>query len=181
MDNSSIEDTLDVILAEFRTEVENPETGLDVEDPALLQLRKACRLLEAVNSLREQNGYYTVVIEAPETWRVSGSQEIFDFRAYFSAIERTLQFYLQEKGYIREDDFVDHRKVYELGENAALYGPDFREKLVELWENNRSRTYYREGFGTERSAELMADLAQQIHSHVLQLAGHSHDCICNTA
>lgn len=164
MDNSSIEDTLDSVLTEFRTGSGKPETGLEVDDPALLQLRKSCRMLEAVQSLREQNGYYTVIIEAS-----------------FASIERSIQFYLQENGYIREDEFVDHRKVYELGENAALYTTDLKEKLIQLWENNRSRTYYREGVGTEKSARLMVELAEEIHRHILQLAGQSHECICNTA
>lgn len=163
MDNSSIEDSLDDVLQEFRTGSGQPETGLETDDPALLQLRKSCRMLAAVNSLQDQNGYYTVIIEAS-----------------FASIERSIQFYLQEKGYIKEDEFVDHRKVYELGENAALYGSEFKKKLIRLWENNRSRTYYREGVGTEKSAALMIELAEQIHSHVLQLAGESHECICDT-
>lgn len=161
MDNSSIEDNLDEVLVEFRQGSGEPETGLDVENSALLQLRKSCRMLEAVQSLQRQNGYYTVIIESS-----------------FASIERIIQFYLQEKGYIREDEFVDHRKVYEMGENAALYGTDFKQKLLKLWENNRSRTYYREGVGTEKSAELMVKLAEQIHSHILQLTGFDHECIC---
>jgi hypothetical protein len=161
MDNSEIEETLDEASRAFRRRPGNPETGLDVDDPALLQLRKSCRLLNAVESLQEQNGHYTLIIEA-----------------CFAAIERTVQFYLLDKGYIEDDEFVDHRKVYELGENAALYGSDFRQKLVELWENNRSRTYYREGIGSKRTAELMIELAESIHDHVLQLAGRSHECIC---
>jgi len=164
MDDSDIEDTLDAVSEEFRTGTGKPEDGLDVDDPALLQLRKSCRMLKAVESLQEQNGYYTVIIEAS-----------------FAAIERSIQFYLQEKGYIREDEFVDHRKVYELGENAALYGSNFKDKLIRLWENNRSRTYYREGVGTEKNAILMVELAEEIHGHVLQLAGESHECICNSS
>ncbi|MFB6187972.1 MAG: hypothetical protein ABEI86_14050, partial [Halobacteriaceae archaeon] len=99
MDNSSIEDKLDDVLQEFRTGSGQPETGLEVDDSPLLQLRKSCRMLAAVKSLQEQNGYYTVIIETS-----------------FASIERSIQFYLQEKGYIKEDEFVDHRKVYEPGE-----------------------------------------------------------------
>jgi hypothetical protein len=164
MDNSRIEETLDKLSREFRKGARNPETGPNVNDPVLLLLRKSCRLLDAIGSLKERNGHYTLIIEAS-----------------FASIERTIQFYLLEKGYIKEDEFVDHRKVYELGENAALYGSDFRENLFDLWENNRSRTYYREGVGSERTAELMVELAEEIHGHVLQMAGESHECICNTA
>jgi hypothetical protein len=163
MDNSSIEDTLDEALQEFRRETKNPETGLDVDDPDLLQLRKSCRLLQAVESLRQQNGYYTVIIEVS-----------------FASIERTLQFYLQNNGYIHEDEYVNHEKVYELGKNAGLYDDNFLDKLTRLWENNRSRTYYREGVGSERTADLMVELAEQIHHYALQMASESHECICDT-
>lgn len=163
MDNSQIDDTLDAVTKEFRRSSDAPEEGLAVDDPALLQLRKACRLLEAVNSLQADNGYYTVIIEAS-----------------FAAIERTIQFYLLETGLLTEDDYVSHETVYERGESAGLYGPDFKDKLIDLWENNRSRTYYREGVGTGTSAQLMTDLARQIHEHVLHLAGATHECICNT-
>ena len=50
------------------------ESGLDVDDAALLQLRKACRLLSGAEALHEAN-YHTLVIEAS-----------------FVAIERTIEF-----------------------------------------------------------------------------------------
>ena len=162
MDDSRIEEALDAVMEEFRRGSDDPEAGLDIDDPAVLQLRKSCRLLEAVDSLQSANGYYTVIIEAS-----------------FAAIERTIQFYLLEKDLLAEDDYVDHETVYERGEDAGLYGPDFGDKLITLWENNRSRTYYREGVGTATSAGLMTDLARQLHDHVLQLAGLSHECICS--
>ena len=120
MDDSRIEETLDALIEEFRRGSDDPEAGLDIDDPAVLQLRKSCRLLEAVDSLQSANGYYTVIIEAS-----------------FAAIERTIQFYLLEKDLLAEDDYVDHETVYERGEDAGLYGPDFRNKLITLWENNR--------------------------------------------
>ncbi|WP_233255145.1 hypothetical protein [Halopenitus persicus] len=52
------------------------EEGLDVDDAELVQLRRACRLLDVGANLLEQ-GYYTVVIESA-----------------FVAIERTIQFRL---------------------------------------------------------------------------------------
>lgn len=161
MDNSEIEDTLDRALTAFEEEPVELEEGLDVENPALLQMRKACRLLTAADFLTSRNGYYTVVIEAS-----------------FAAIERTIQFYLLEKGMIKEDDFVPHENVYRLGQEAALYGDMFAEKLLNLWRNNRSDTYYREGRGSDTRADVMHQLATDIHDYVLQLAGRSHECIC---
>lgn len=162
MENSHIDRTLDEVLETFRHSPDTPEEGLDVDDPALVQLRKSCRLLDAAEFLETENGYYTLVIEAS-----------------FAVVERTLQFYLLEKGLVHDEDFVTHEQVYNLGEQAGLYNRDVRDKLLGLWRNNRSRTYYREGIGSQQSASHMTTLARDIHDHVLQLAGHSHECICS--
>lgn len=126
-----------------------------------MQLRKACRLIDAASSLEATNGHYTIVIEAA-----------------FAAIERTIQFYLLETGLLDRDEYVDHRTVYDRGFEAGLYDESFREKLFALWRNNRSDTYYREGVGTEDRAHTMLALAEAVHAHVLQLAGKRHECIC---
>lgn len=161
MENSSIEDQLDEVQDLFDQRPKEVETGLDVDDPGMLQLRKACRLLKAAEHLREENGYYTVVIETS-----------------FAGIERTLQFYLLENNFLDPDEYVDHREVYERSHEAGLYNQQFKEKLVALWRDNRSRSYYREGVGSQERAQKMLELAQQIHQHVLQLGGKSHECIC---
>lgn len=59
-----VEDALADAQRAFEQEPGNKESGLDTDDDALLQLRKACRLLDAARSLRTQDGYYTVVIES---------------------------------------------------------------------------------------------------------------------
>jgi hypothetical protein len=93
MENSEIEDMLDQASEAFRRSPESPEAGLSVDDPALLQLRKACRLLEAAEFLKAEDGYYTLVIEAA-----------------FSVVERTLQFYLLEHEVLATDDFVKQER-----------------------------------------------------------------------
>jgi len=164
MDDSSIEDALDEAQTLFERPGDGFEQGLDVDDPTLLQLRKACRLIDAANFLQEQDGYYTIIVEAS-----------------FAAIERTIQFYLLDTGLLHEDEYIDHENVYRRGKDAGLYGEEFAGKLTNLWRNNRSDTYYREGIATEARADKMLELAEEIHSHVLQLAGETHECICNTA
>ncbi|MDY6788423.1 MAG: hypothetical protein SVV03_00510 [Candidatus Nanohaloarchaea archaeon] len=99
--------------------------------------------------------------------------------ASFAAIERILQFYLEEKELVKEDDHIDHNKIYRLGSQTGLYGDDMRDKLIQLWKNNRSKTYYREGIGSENSASTIIDLARQIHAHILKLEKRKRDCICN--
>lgn len=163
MDNSPIEEKLDEATALFSRRAESVETGLDVNGPDTLQLRKACRLLEAARRLNEENGFYTLVIEAS-----------------FAATERTLQFYLIENNILSPGEYVDHREVYERGEDAGLYQDGFKEKLIALWRDNRSESYYREGVGSEARAEAMLEFAERLHGHVLQLAGRSYDCICSS-
>ncbi|MDY6765498.1 MAG: hypothetical protein SV377_07455 [Halobacteria archaeon] len=163
MKDSSIEDLLDEVKTLFDERPETVETGLEVDSASLLQLRKACRLLTAANHLRQENGYYTVVIEVS-----------------FAAIERTFQFYLLEKGLLHPDEYIGHQMIYEQGHRAGLYNEEFKEKLFDVWQDNRSHSYYRGGVGSEGRAEKMLELAEAIHNHVLQLAGQSHECICNS-
>lgn len=164
MDNSNIEDLLDEATTLFERPGNQFEEGLDVDDPTLLQLKKACRMIDAAQFLQQEDGYYTVIIETS-----------------FAAIERTIQFYLLDTGLLHEDEYINHENVYQKGEDAGLYTEEFAGKLTNLWRNNRSDTYYREGIATRQRARKMLELAEAVHSHVLQLAGDSHECICNTA
>lgn len=50
MSSTRIEQLIDNVQAAFDRRPTDIETGLDVEDAALLQLRKACRLLAGVGS-----------------------------------------------------------------------------------------------------------------------------------
>jgi len=62
VDNSPVEAALETAEEAFDAPPGTTEPGLDVED-ALLHLRKACRLLDAADRLREEQ-YYTLVIES---------------------------------------------------------------------------------------------------------------------
>ncbi len=86
MGSMRIEQLIDEVQAAFDRRPADIEHGLDVDDAALLQLQKACRLLAGAESLQEA-GYYTLVIEAS-----------------FVAIERTVEFRLLERGTMQPDD-----------------------------------------------------------------------------
>lgn len=102
-----------------------PKRGLAVDDQALVQLRKACRLLEAARTLRRQNGYYTVVIEAS-----------------FVAIEGSIQAFLLARGYTRPDDLRHgHTRVYNRAGEVNLCSEDLAARLTQLWEQNRADVY----------------------------------------
>lgn len=162
MEGSPIDEALTEARHQFQTPAGEVERGLDVDAPATLQLRKACRLIDATERLAERNGHHTVVIEAS-----------------FAAIERSIQFYLLDTGYLDQDDYVGHEQVYELGTSVGLYDESFEDRLRSLWRNNRSRTYYREGIGTAPRAAAMTNLVRALHAHVTELAGRRHDCLCS--
>jgi len=161
MDNSNVEQLLDEATDLFERPGKNFEEGLDVDDPVMLQLRKACRLIDAATFLLDEDGYYTVIVETS-----------------FAAIERTIQYYLLEHDLLRVDEYVNHEDVYRQGVQAGLYDQKFADKLETLWRNNRSETYYREGIATKKRAEKMLELAQEVHRHILHLSSQRHECIC---
>jgi len=75
------------------------EEGLDpnAHDADVIQLRKACRLLDACRLLRGHDGYHTSVIEMS-----------------FAAIERTLEFYALTASNDTIDDFREgHDRAYD--------------------------------------------------------------------
>lgn len=92
MSSNELEKALGDAEDAFQRRPENPEVGLEyVSNSSVLQLRKACRLLDAARFLLDRNGHFTVIIEAS-----------------FVAIERSIQFYVEEKG-IRRRRSTTHR------------------------------------------------------------------------
>jgi hypothetical protein len=51
--------------------------------------------------------------------------------------------------------------------------------LEELWNENRAHTYYQNGMATKERANSMITLAVEMHSQVVNLTGHAHECICD--
>lgn len=159
-------DIRDDLAAAERTFEESPvtiEEGLDVDKPELIQLRRACRLLAAGSTLLE-SGYYTVVIESS-----------------FVAIERTIQFRLIYDGAMAPEEVISsHHRLYERGAETGLYGERFSEKLADLWNQNRTKTYYRLGIATKEQAEAMHQLATNFHQHLVSTSQIKHECICES-
>ena len=63
MSSTTIESLIDEVQWAFDEPPGRIESGLDVDDAALLQLRKACRLLAGSEQLLG-TGYYTLVVES---------------------------------------------------------------------------------------------------------------------
>ena len=153
-------DELSAAVAAF-TQRGTVEPGLDVEGDALLQLRKACRILDGITALRDIDRHHTLVVE--------GS---------FAALERTVQFYVVDQGLAEMDDLMNHEDAFEYGMQAGVFSEATKDELVELWQTYRNGTYYQQERATAEQAEAMLAYAECMHDHVPKLAGRAHDCIC---
>lgn len=164
MDNSDVESALKAAERAFRdTRGQTIETGLRKDNEALLQLRKACRLLEAAQTLRQQNGYHTVVIEVS-----------------FVAIERSIQAFLLTRGYVSPEDLRhSHTEVYERAAEVNLCSSELAARFTQHWERNRADVYYREAPASAEQSTAMLDLADAVHGHVIQLGSLDHECLCS--
>lgn len=161
MKNSDVVEALDAAEQSFEQSPENIEEGLNVEEAKLVQLRRACRLLSAASRLLD-DGYYTVVIESS-----------------FVAIERTIQFRLIHDGAMEASEVISsHRRLYQRGAEIGLYDETFGERLAELWNQNRTKTYYRLGIATEAQAEAMHELATEMHEELVNASQVRHECLC---
>ncbi|WP_276278623.1 hypothetical protein [Haloarcula regularis] len=160
MKNSRVVNALDAADRSFEQSPVQIEEGLDVEDAELVQLRRACRLLAAASRLLKE-GYYTVVIESS-----------------FVAIERTIQFRRIHDGAMSASEVISsHRRLYQRGSEVGLYNEEFGERLAELWNQNRTKTYYRLGIATKAQAMAM-QLARELHQHLVDMSQVSHECLC---
>lgn len=161
MSSTRIEQLLDDAQAAFDRRPTDIESGLDVSDPAGLQLRKACRLLAGANALREQ-GYYTLVIESS-----------------FVAIERTVEFRLLERGPTEPTDLPGtHPGVYQEAAAAGILTESTAADLADLWRDHRAKTYYQDGLAAAERAETMHALAREIHAFVVGRSSRGHECLC---
>lgn len=139
------------------------EPGLDVDgdDDALIQLRKACRILDGIRELREIDRHHTLVVE--------GS---------FAALERTIQFYVINQNVAEVEEMQSHEDTFEYGAEAGVFTEPTCDDLIELWNTNRNGSYYQQQRATDQQATAMLNYTECMHDHIPQLARRSHDCIC---
>jgi len=161
MDNNAVIEALENAEVSFEKVPETIKEGLDVDDAELVQLRRACRLLSAASLLLDR-GYYTVVIESS-----------------FVVMERTIQFRLIHDGAMEPSEVISsHRRLYQRGAEIGLYDDSFTDDIAELWNQNRTRTYYRLGLATEAQAVAMRNLATKLHQHLVGGSRIRHECLC---
>jgi hypothetical protein len=161
MSSTRIEQLIDDVQAAFDRRPTAIEPCLDVEDAALLQLRKACRLLDGAEALRDAS-YYTLVIEAS-----------------FVAIERTVEFRLLERGTMQPSDLPGtHPGVYREAAAAGVFAEPIAEDLADLWREHRAKTYYQDGLASKSRADAMFELATEIHAYINGRSRQGHKCRC---
>ncbi|WP_254547078.1 hypothetical protein [Halomarina pelagica] len=164
MSSARIEQYIDDVQAAFDRRPIDIESGLDVDDAALLQLRKACRLLAGAASLHDA-GYYTLVIEAS-----------------FVAIERTVEFRLLERGTMQPDDLPGtHPGVYWEAAATGIFAESTAEDLADLWRDHRAKTYYQDGLAAADRAEKMYMLAREVHAFIVGRSAQGHECPCDSS
>lgn len=164
MSSTRITSLIDDAQAAFDRRPAAIEAGLDVEDAALLQLRKACRLLAGAGTLREA-GYYTLVIEAS-----------------FVAIERTVEFRLLERGRMQPADLPGtHPGVYREAARVGVVAESTAADLADLWREHRAKTYYQDGLASAERADAMYALATELHKYVVDRSRQGHDCLCGSS
>mgnify|MGYP006875069052 FL=1 len=71
-----------------------------------------------------------------------------------------------------------HRRLHQRGAEVGLYDEEFAAELAELWNQNRTETYYRLGLATEAQAVAMEELAAALHQHLVDGSRVSHECLC---
>lgn len=148
------EDAFDGRLYE-QTYEEHIETGEDWK----IQFTKACRVIDAAKTIRENNGHYTAVIEL-----------------CFGGIERSLEAWLIASTGNDLEDLQDHTTPYERADSAGLFSGT-GEILLTLYEDNRTESYYADRRPTEEQADAMLQTATAVHNHIGDQIDHDY-CTC---
>jgi hypothetical protein len=142
-----------------RTEFED---GISADADWETQSTKACRLLEVVDTLQAQDGYYTAVIEV-----------------CFGAIERSVEAYALSMTTDTLQDFRDHQFSYERAHQIGLFERQTTTEMKNLYNENRTESYYGGGRPTEEQAEAMTELAIAVHQFAVSQIREGGVCLCH--
>lgn len=162
MSSTKIDSLIDDVQRAFDERPMDIEQGLDVEDAALVQFKKACRLLAGAETLLNE-GYYTLVIESS-----------------FGAIERTIEFRLLERGEMNPQNLPgSHTGIYREAATVGLLSEHTADDLTDLWSDYRAKTYYQDGIAAGGRAKKMYTLATEMHAFVVGRSSQGYECICD--
>jgi hypothetical protein len=164
-DPNAITDALAAATDAFNEEgygVPAREAEIDPDTDWKTQLTKACRLLAAVDQIDEQ-GFYTATIEL-----------------CFGATERSVEAFVLAEGGDDLNDFHDHTYCYDRAAALGLLSATTAETLRELYDTNRTDSYYGGQRPTERQADTMRQLSRRVHTYVTDQLREGGVCICGS-
>ncbi|AUX10809.1 hypothetical protein AArcSl_3203 [Halalkaliarchaeum desulfuricum] len=163
-DPNDITEALDAAIDAFNGEghgMPTPEESINSDEDWTAQLTKGCKLLD----LAEKpviDGYDTAIIEL-----------------CFGAIERSLEAYALAEGGDTLRDFHDHTKCYTRAADLGLVSRHTSKRLRQLYDNNRTDSYYGGNRPTHEQADAMRDLARAIHIHATKQILEDGVCVCD--
>lgn len=138
------------------------EEGISADTDWKTQLTKACRLLEVVETLQQQDGYYIAVIEL-----------------CFGATERSIEAYALSMTSDTLQDFQDHQFSYDRAHQIGLFERDTAEAMKALYSDNRTESYYGGGRPTVEQANAMTELATAVHEFSVNQIREGGVCLCD--
>jgi hypothetical protein len=162
-DPQTVTDTLDAAIDAFNEEGYGVPTHEDAIDPDAnwkTQLTKACRLLAAVEHLAGQ-GFYTATIELS-----------------FGATERSVEAFALAEGGDDLNDFHDHTYCYDRATALGLLSKSTTDGLRQLYDTNRTDSYYGGRRPTERQSDAMEHLSRSVHEFVTDQIREGGVCMC---
>jgi len=164
-DPQTIVDALAAAIDAFNEEgygVPTREDAISSDADWKTQLTKACRLLAAVDTLSDQ-GFYIATIEL-----------------CFGATERSVEAYALAEGGDDLEDFHDHTTCYDRATALGLLSEPTTDELRQLYDTNRTDSYYGGRRPTERQADTMQQLARSVHGYVTDQIQEGGVCVCDS-
>lgn len=163
-DPNDITGALDAAIDAFNEEghgMPTPEEAINCDEDWTAQLTKGCKLLHLAEK-SVIDGYDTAIIEL-----------------CFGAVERSLEAYALAEGGDTLRDFHDHTKCYTRAADLGLLSRPTSKRLRQLYDNNRTDSYYGGYRPTQEQAAAMRDLARAIHIHAIKQIREDGICVCN--
>lgn len=163
-DPQAVTDALAAAVDAFNEEgysIPTREGGIDSDADWKTQLTNACRLLAAIEHT-SRHGFYTARIEL-----------------CFGATERSVEAYALAEGGDELDDFHDHTACYDRATALGLLSDTTTRELRQLYDTNRTDSYYGGRRPTQRQAETMQQLARSVHEYVTNQLREGGVCVCN--
>lgn len=115
-----------------------------------VQIQKACRLLELIDTIHEVGDYYNAILEHS-----------------FIVIEQTIQGYLLAMTGTNASELRDHTSPYEFAKGQVPLETKTIESLQQLYDARRTDHYYGTIVTTAEQATRMQSVASLVHEYIV--------------